>query len=213
MDGMMISAREAALVHIDLTEEIENWRSAAYGRQVRAAQISALQKTQIQVNGAIDYIDQKGKEVDKTREDADDILKQAEKINTDSEENVKAAESWAHGHADYPDREQDNAKYWSEQAGDSAEDSSGSATLSKSWAVGGTDTRDGENTDNSKYWSGQSKSQADRAKEEADRASQYSQIVAPNFFLDIETGKLFQKGGTGVDFKVVDGKLYWKIAA
>lgn len=35
----------------------------------------------------------------------------------------------------------------------SATDSSDSATLSESWAVGGTNTRTGEDTNNSKYWS------------------------------------------------------------
>lgn len=42
---------------------------------------------------------------------------------------------------------------------------------SKSWAVGGTGTRDGEDTNNSKYHSKQAKSEADRAKKEADRAA------------------------------------------
>lgn len=35
---------------------------------------------------------------------------------------------------------------------------------SKSWAVGGTDTRDGENTDNAKYYNQQSKTSANKAK-------------------------------------------------
>lgn len=38
-------------------------------------------------------------------------------------------------------------------ASTSANNASDSATLSKSWAVGGTNTRDGENTNNAKYWS------------------------------------------------------------
>lgn len=42
---------------------------------------------------------------------------------------------------------------------------------SKSWAIGGTGTREGEDTDNSKYYSEQSKSEANRAKNEADRAA------------------------------------------
>lgn len=45
------------------------------------------------------------------------------------------------------------------------------SVTSKSWAVGGTGTREGENTNNSKYWSQQAEREADRAKEEADRAS------------------------------------------
>lgn len=47
---------------------------------------------------------------------------------------------------------------------------------SKSWAIGGTGTRDGEDTNNSKYWSRQSKNEADRAKNEADRAASIAGI-------------------------------------
>ena len=42
-----------------------------------------------------------------------------------------------------------------ENAAESAEASENSATLSKSWAVGGTGTRPGEDTDNSKYYAGE----------------------------------------------------------
>lgn len=45
------------------------------------------------------------------------------------------------------------------------------STTSRSWAVGGTGTRDGEDINNSKYWSQQSENEANRAKEEADRAA------------------------------------------
>lgn len=50
-------------------------------------------------------------------------------------------------------------------------DAANSALLSESWAHGDTGVRAEEDMDNSKYWSQQSKSEADRAKEEADRAS------------------------------------------
>ena len=35
-------------------------------------------------------------------------------------ESEKSAESWAHGNEDYPDRDEDNAKYYAEQAKKSA---------------------------------------------------------------------------------------------
>ena len=57
-----------------------------------------------------------------------------------------------------------------------------------------------------------SKMEADRAKEEADRASQYSSIVAPSFYVDIDTMTLYQKTGVGVDFIAEDNVLCWKIA-
>lgn len=50
------------------------------------------------------------------------------------------------------------------------------STMSKSWAAGGTGEREGEDTNNSKYWSQQSKSEADRAKNEADRAASIAGI-------------------------------------
>ena len=49
----------------------------------------------------------------------------------------------------------------------SAERSAESATLSRSWAVGDTNTRDGENTNNSKYYSEQSADFADNASDSA----------------------------------------------
>ena len=54
--------------------------------------------------------------------------------------------------------------------------------------------------------------EANRAQTEADRAAQYSSIVAPGFFVDMETMRLYMKTGVGVDFIVADGnKLCWKI--
>lgn len=55
--------------------------------------------------------------------------------------------------------------------------------------------------------------EANRAQVEADRAAQYSGIVAPGFYVDLETMSLYMKTGVGVDFIVADGnKLCWKIA-
>lgn len=55
--------------------------------------------------------------------------------------------------------------------------------------------------------------EANRAQAEADRAAQYSSIVAPGFYVDLDSMSLFMKTGVGVDFIVADGnKLCWKIA-
>lgn len=48
-------------------------------------------------------------------------------------------------------------------AADSATQAGASATLSKSWAVGGTGTRDGEDTNNAKYWAEQAQQVAQGA--------------------------------------------------
>ena len=86
------------------------------------------------------------------------------------------------------------------------------ATLSESWAIGGTGSRAGEDEDNSKYYSERSAEEAAAAKKSAETAAKYVQITAPDFYLDIDTGRLYMKGGVGVDFKLEDGKLYWKVS-
>lgn len=58
-----------------------------------------------------------------------------------------------------------------------------SATLSKSFAIGTTGTRTGEDTDCAKYYYQQ-------AKIEADKASVYADIVIPDFSTDLSTGHL-----------------------
>ena len=86
------------------------------------------------------------------------------------------------------------------------------ATLSESWAIGGTGSRAGEDEDNSKYYSERSAEEAAAAKNSAENAAKYAQITAPDFYLDIDTGRLYMKGGIGVDFKLENGKLYWKVS-
>lgn len=87
------------------------------------------------------------------------------------------------------------------QAAESASNASGSATLSRSWAVGGTGTRTGEDTDNSKYYSEQSKNSSDTAKETlkevekagndaVDKINNALDVKAPTFLIDFTTGNL-----------------------
>ena len=45
----------------------------------------------------------------------------------------------------------------------SVTDAENAATLAESWAVGGTGTRTGEDTDNAEYWAGQAKNEAQKA--------------------------------------------------
>ncbi|MSS09518.1 SGNH/GDSL hydrolase family protein [Clostridium sp. WB02_MRS01] len=54
-----------------------------------------------------------------------------------------------------------------------------SARLSESWAIGGTNSRDGEATNNSKFHSDQSKFYSDAAQASADRAEEYAGHVDP----------------------------------
>ena len=60
----------------------------------------------------------------KKPEDAELFRRAIAEVNSSAEialQSKKEAESWAHGHEDYPDRDQDNAKYYARQAKDEAE--------------------------------------------------------------------------------------------
>lgn len=47
---------------------------------------------------------------------ASEYLKQTKEASNEANNSVVKAEAWAHGHPDFPDRAQDNAKYYAEQA-------------------------------------------------------------------------------------------------
>lgn len=117
----------------------------------------------------------------------------------ESEDNAKKSEKNAKASEKNAATSESNAEDWSK--------------LSESHNHGGTGVREGESTDNSKFWSEQSKAEADRAKTEADRAEQYSYITAPDFYLDLENMELYMKDGVGVDFIIdEDNILYWAVA-
>ena len=91
----------------------------------------------------------------------------------------KEAEAWAVGKKDGTDVQStdsqyhNNSKYYSEQASSSATSASGSATASsnsakesKSYAVGGTSSRTGEDTDNAKYYLEQAEAVAESIPED-----------------------------------------------
>lgn len=81
----------------------------------------------------------------------------------------------------------------------------------ESWAVGGTGTRTGEDMDNSKYYAQLAAQKAEAAENTAKLVKDYSTIVMPDLYLDIESGKLYEKTGVGIEVKLEDAKLYWKI--
>lgn len=98
------------------------------------------------------------------------------------------------------------------------------AALSKSYAVGGTGTRTGEDTDNSKYYSEQSQAssqtaqsyaeQAEAAGDEAiNRINEALSQNVPQFTIDFTTGHLKYEGGR-FNFEVQNttGHLLWEVA-
>lgn len=81
------------------------------------------------------------------------------------------------------------------------------AKLAERWAIGREDIQESL-TDNSKYYSEQSKREYEKAKQEADRAEQYSSVVVPKFHIDYDTMELIQENdGKGIEFTLENGEL------
>ena len=79
--------------------------------------------------------------------------------------------------------------------------------LAERWAIGREDMQESL-TDNSKYYSEQAKIEYEKAKQEADRASQYSNIIVPTFHIDWNTMELIQENtGKGIEFTLENGEL------
>lgn len=109
-------------------------------------------------------------------------------------------------------------------ANSSATTAVNNAILSKSYAVGGTGTRTGEDKDNSKYYSQQSKASSQTAQSYAEQAEaagdeavrKIEEALAqniPQFTIDFTTGHLKYQGGR-FNFAVqsTTGHLLWEVA-
>ena len=98
---------------------------------------------------------------------------------------AEAAAQMAEGHKNDAEAAQeaaetarDNAQESETAAAQSAQNADADANLSKSWAVGSTGTRTGEDTDNSKYYAGRAKAEAEAAADDADLATRKAQAAA-----------------------------------
>ena len=119
--------------------------------------------------------------------------KNSETNAKNSETNAKSSENVAIAKASQADVSANNAST-------SETNASNSATLSKSWAIGGTGTRTGEDTNNSKYYSTQASSSAQNAKNSETNAK-VSETNAKEYMDDVHSYKLESQswavGGTG----------------
>ena len=119
---------------------------------------------------------------------------------------------------------ENNAAASASQAKSSEENAAIDAKLSQSYAVGGSGIRDGEDTDNSKYYKEQAELSAtqssdlleDIKKEHTDTLKDIEDAVSgkiADFKVDLETGHLLYTGGA-FNFKVNDdnGHLNWEVA-
>lgn len=204
-------------VHIDINQDIKDWQEAVYGEEVRGANVDALTKLQAQMNGAVDYLAEKGETVDQTAKDVQTVRQAAQAAvdhaNTISGQNKQYVDDTVAEYKQYADTKLTETTTQKELAETAKAGADSAATLAESWAVGGTGSREGENGNNSKFYAGKSKEDADRSSTEADRAAKYAQIVAPGFYIDVATMTLYQKAGVGVSFVVADDNvLCWKVA-
>lgn len=179
----------------DISKEIREVREAVYGEEVRGSIISIAEKVNADGEVALGNVDAQITRINAVAARADKAISDANAATTRANITI------------------DHADDVLTDATTQARASAGSAKLSESWAVGGTGTRTGENTNNSEYHSNQARTAATDARNEADRAARYSQIVAPGFYFEPGTSSLYIKTGIGVDFKVADSRLYWKITA
>ena len=193
-------------VHIDISEDIQEWKDARYGRQVRAANVSALTKLQDQANAAVDYVVEKGEAVDQAAKDVQPVRQEAQGA-------VDHANDITAEYKQYADDKLTATELERQAAQAARTGSEAAATLAESWAVGGTGSRPGEDGNSSQFWAEKSQESAGQASREADRAAQYASIEAPGFLGDLEEMALYMKAGVGVDFVgTADAELCWKIA-
>lgn len=186
----------------DISKEIQNFKEARKGKEVRNSMISLAEKVNSDGEKALEDVAAQVGIIQAAVNAADNAV-------TIAHDAVKRADDTL-GHADAVLHE----------ATAQADNSAGSAVLSRSWAEGGTAIREDEDINNSKYHSQQARNEADRAKQEAerstteaDRAAQYANIIAPGFCIDADTMTLYVKVGVGVDFEVFDDNvLCWKVS-
>lgn len=186
----------------DISKEIQNFRDAELGEEVRGSMIALAEKVNKDGEDALANVAEQVEVVN----DAVDEINQLSLDVAKATEDVAYAVARANEVSDYADQVLVDAA-------SQADASAGSAVLAQSWAEGGTGTREGENANNSKAHAERSGAEADRSAMEADRAARYANIVAPGFLVDPVTMCLYMKTGVGVDFVVADDNiLCWKIA-
>lgn len=112
---------------------------------------------------------------------------------------------------------ENNAAASAQAAAQSATNADMDAKLSQSYSVGKSGIRDGENTDNSKYYSQQSRSSAIDSKNYSDNAkslldSVTKKITDTVFSVDFSTGDLiYESNNYGFNINILTGNLEWEV--
>lgn len=126
---------------IDLSKEISDWKSAIYGRDVRNANTSALEKIQKIVNGTVDNVNDAADQIDEIKQLADTSAKTAAESAAaakssatnakTSEANAKTSETNAASSAAKAKTSETNAKNSETNAKTSETNAAKSATSAK----------------------------------------------------------------------------------
>lgn len=160
--------------------------------------------------------------------DSETKAKASETASATSASNAKVSETNSKTSETNAKISEENAKYsetasaLSEQNAKTSEtNAENSAYKSESYAVGGTATRPGEDTDNSKYYSEQSKASSETSKAYLDKVEQAGNealdkinnavdVNTPNFTVDLSTGHLMYESTRFVfDVNETTGHLEW----
>lgn len=142
-------------------------------------------------------------------------------VNNAKAEVVKAQNevSKAQAQADVSKGYADSAKDYSDKAKEYLDESDANVRLSKSWAVGDTGERDGENTNNSKFYSDRSLAYANQCAEIEQSARALLEkatetLASVTFDVDLDTGLLYQntKDESNIFFYLDNnGVLYYEV--
>lgn len=132
-----------------------------------------------------------------------------------SETAAKESETAAKESEENAEKSETNAAASEQVAKTKADEAYGSADLSKSYAVGGTGTRDGEDTDNSKYYSEQSAEYLDKVETAGENAlntiNDALKAAKPEFLTNVDNGHLYYKGGRFLFNVDARGHLRWEL--
>lgn len=127
-------------IHIDISNEISDWKNAVKGKDVRQASVKAFTKLQEQANESVDYIAEKGSVVDQTVLDVQETRIAAEEAveyaNVISDASKKYVDNTAEEYKNYADEKLTQT----EQKLAKAEASATAAKESSETALGAAET-------------------------------------------------------------------------
>lgn len=146
---------------------------------------------------------------DQIAEATGDIRNQYIAVFNEINEATARLEASARASAESAQESKEAAAGSASQAAQSAGAAEDYSKESESHSHGGTGTRPGEDTDNSLYYSEQSRKEYERAKEEADRAEKFSGFVTPDFLM--LNNQVYIKIGGTVEFILLNNQIYYKM--